>query len=281
MPLLVIHMSSIYVIAFSLEAFGNLIFITIILLHPTVSIPIAYLVDSIRHSLHQALQKCGCNFLDVDYQPSNFLSKLLKNSMTFSMTLYLAFTTSTQYFLFHQWMVTREVLVANGYASIKPRNAFTNGDLNICQTAGTDHNEMKINPLNLLTNLDSETKSALLYSPALIMILYHFVESLVAAAFNVSHSKSALIFLLGKTKSDSGENIKEIELHHMQESQPLNPEVPKQNVDNDTSDDDINYDGDVKQRIRNYGNEHFNAEIAENDERKKGPVNMGRFSYSE
>ena len=155
--------------------------------------------------MDKILKEFGCHLLDHQFTTGNFFQKWLRNFLTFSTIPYLACTTLTQCFLFDRWIEQRQILQLNGYVYLKPRNDFTNKDWNICVDTANE-SEKKINILNFLTEIESETKSWLLFGCVIFMIVYHALESAISEFVATSQSKPLLTFLLGKPRSMNQEN---------------------------------------------------------------------------
>ena len=250
MPPLAIYITSIHAVSFAVESLGNLSFLTIALLHPLVSFPIAYLLESIKglcrgkksensdvnvdsdnnstngneisdnnddtlkdntnENNHNTISNVG-----IDNKIVRFFERWLVNMFTFTMTLYLAFTTGTQYFLFNQWTTRRNNFMSNRYdnKTLIPRNDYS-GHYNICENAIDDENKT-----NIIEEVEKYLKGEeMLLGSFIFFIGYHLIESFIAAYWeNFSHSKSVFTFLLGrelaktKTKSEDEECLNEKE----------------------------------------------------------------------
>lgn len=233
-----VYFSCIYVITFSQESFGNLIFITIIMLHPAVSIPIAFFIRTIGKMFKSIFKYFGCDILEEDYQPQSAIFEWLKNIFNFTTILYLACTTATQHYLFSSWINEQKFMIAKGYAlSIIPRNSFTNLIFSLCEKCESGdcppQTEEKINMTNAMAYFTFQHKTGLLLSAIGFMVAYHLLESFLASKFYIMPSKPFLTFVIGKTEVDIEVNTNEEGSMTSQENE--NELDPLQEVNDDFS----------------------------------------------
>ena len=194
-----VFMMSIYIIAFSRESFPALIFISILCLHPIVAIPIAIFVDSLQEIAIRLLDLCGyfrC------FNPQTAIQRFLKRLFTFTMTTYLGCLNLVQWYLFLFWINKREVLIRNGYGSIKTMNQFKDEPFNqcpclddICNFTKDTTNEI----LNVMSEIYQYDKVWILLGSSGFFFVYHFIESLVVSE---RYSKPLLNFLTGRPVDD-------------------------------------------------------------------------------
>ena len=215
-----VFMMSIYIIAFSRESFPALILISILSLHPIVAIPIAIFVDSLQEIAIRLVDLYGY-FRYFNLQTA--IQRFLKRLFTFTMTTYLGCLTLVQWYLFLAWIDKREVLIRNGYESIKTMNQFKDEPFNqcpcpddICNFTKDTTNEI----LNVMSEIYQYDKVLTLLGSSGFFFVFHFIESLVVSE---PYSKPLLNFLTGRPVDDAEETTEvvqeEIEMNQISQSQ--------------------------------------------------------------
>ena len=166
-----VYFGSLFVIAFSRESFAGLIFITILMVHPIVTIPMATFVDLIRDVMLALLAKYSCSCLP------NPCQRILKRVFTFTMISYLGCVMLCQYYLFASWIHIRQTLYFETYGVVTPYIEFKNKPFENCGDNSAESKAKSNWLLNVMATYDQYNKAWIVFGASMFFFAFHLMES--------------------------------------------------------------------------------------------------------
>ena len=172
----VVYFGSLFVIAFARESFAALIYITIIMLHPIITIPMSTFVDCIQGKVLGLLKKFSCFYPFLNH-------KMLQRVFTFTMMNYLGCVMGFQWYLFLMWIDDRRTVITSrdDGAFVTTSFGFKDKPFENCDDKSSEGESNWL--LNIMAEINQYDKAWILFGASLFFFAFHFIESVFVSLF--------------------------------------------------------------------------------------------------